>query len=81
MHLRLQQLPKFKLVVIGFFLVFVLFLVGGISALSLTVRVLFVLFLPGFSILQATVSDEFDFLERLILSPIVGIAFTSLLAL
>ena len=81
MHLRLQQFLKFTPIVIGFFLVFFLFLVGGIPALSLTGRVFFVLFLPGFSILQVTVSEEFDFLERLILSPIVGIAFTSLMAL
>jgi hypothetical protein len=81
MHLPHQQIPKFTPIVIGCFLVVVLFLVGGISALSLTGRVLFVLFLPGFSILQVTASDEFDFLERLILSPIMGIAFTSLMAL
>jgi len=81
MHLHRQQLPKFTPIVIGFFLAFVLFLVGGVSALSLTGTVLFVLFLPGFSILQVTVSDEFDFIERLILSPIIGIAFTSLMAL
>ena len=81
MSLRNPQFSKFTPIVIGFFLVFVLFLVGGISALSLTVRVLFVLFLPGFSILQATVSDEFGFLERLILSPIIGMAVTSLMAL
>lgn len=81
MHLRHQQFPKYTPIVIGLFLVLVLFLVGGISALSLTGRVLFVLFLPGFSILQVTVPDEFDFLERLILSPVIGIVFTSLMAL
>lgn len=81
MGIRHQQFSKFALVVAGFFLVFVLFLVGGVSALSLTVRILFVLFLPGFSILQALFSDDLDFLERLVLSPIVGVAFTSLVAL
>ena len=81
MHLRNQQLPKFTPVVIVFFLLLALFLIGGVSSVALTGSVLFVLFLPGFSILQVTTSDEFDFLERLILSPIVGIAFTSLVAL
>ncbi len=81
MRLRNSQFSKFTPIVIGFFLVFVLFFVGGISALSLMVRVLFVLFLPGFSILQVTVKDEFGFLERLILSPIIGMAVTSLMAL
>ncbi len=59
--------------------IIVLFFIGGISSLSLAIRVLFVLVLPGFSILQATVSKEFDFLEKLVLSPIIGIAVTSLL--
>ena len=81
MSLRNPQFSKFTPIVIGFFLVFVLFLVGGISALSLTLRVLFILFLPGFSILQLTVSNEFGFLEKLILSPVIGIAVTSLMAL
>jgi len=81
MGLRHQQFSKFGLVVAGLFLVLVLFLVGGVSALSLTVRILFVLFLPGFSFLQALFSDDLDLLERLVLSPIVGVAFTSLVAL
>jgi hypothetical protein len=81
MHLRHQQFPKYTPVVISVVLGVILFLVGGVSALSLTGRVLFVLFLPGFSILQVTVSDEFGFIEKLILSPIIGIAFTSLMAL
>ena len=81
MRLRNPQFSKFTPIIIGSFLVFVLFLVGGISALSLTLRVLFILFLPGFSILQLTVSNEFGFLEKLILSPVIGIAVTSLMAL
>jgi len=81
MGLRHKQFSKFALVVAGLFLVFVLFLVGGVSALSLMVRILFILFLPGFSILQALFSGDLDFLERLVLSPIVGVAFTSLVAL
>jgi hypothetical protein len=81
MHLQHPKFPKFTLVIIGVFLVAVLFLVGGASALSFTGRILFVLFLPGFSILQVAVSNEFDFIEKLILSPIIGIAFTSLIAL
>jgi hypothetical protein len=81
MGLRHQQFSKFALVFAGLFLVSVLFLVGGVTALSLTVRILFVLFLPGFSILQATFSDDLDFLERLVLSPIIGVAFAALMAL
>jgi len=81
MHLQYKQLRKLTPVVVGFFLVIVLFSIGGLSSLSLAVRILFVLLLPGFSILQLIVSDEFDFLEKLFLSPIIGIAFTSLLAL
>ena len=76
--------PKLRLstvVVIGFFAVLVLFLVGGFAALSLAGRVVFVLFLPGFAILQAVASREFDGLEKMVLSPIIGIAFTSLIAL
>ena len=65
----------------GSFLGCALFLVGGLPALSVTGRVLFVLFLPGFSILQTVASKEFDFLEKLILSPILGITYTSLMAL
>ena len=72
---------KLTPILIGVFPACALFLVGGFSALPLALRILFVLVLPGFSILQATVSDEFDFLERLFLSPVIGIAFTSLLAL
>jgi hypothetical protein len=81
MPLRHQQFPKYTPVVIGVALCVILFLVGGVSALSFTGRVLFVLFLPGFSILQVAVSDEFGFIEKLILSPIIGIALTSLMAL
>ena len=68
-------------ILIIFFPVFILFLIGGVSALSLAGRILFVLFLPGFSILQVATEGEFGFFERLILSPIIGITFTSLLAL
>jgi hypothetical protein len=81
MSLGNQPLPKLIPIAVGLTLFFVLFLVGGLSALSLTGRVLFVLFLPGFSVLQVIVSGEFDFLERLIISPIIGIAYTSLIAL
>lgn len=81
MHLRNQQIPKFTPIAVGIFLIVVLFLVGGVYALSLTGTVLFVLFLPGFSILQVAASEEFDFLEKLILSPIIGIAFVSLMTL
>jgi hypothetical protein len=81
MRIQSQQTLKFTPIVIGFSLLFVSFLVGGLSALSLIAKVLFVLFLPGFSILQVIVPDEFDFLERLILSPIIGFAYTSLMAL
>ena len=81
MHLQRQQLSKYTPIVTGFVLFFAVFLVGGVSALLLTGSVLFVLFMPGFAILQMTVPDEFDFLERLILSPIIGIAFTSLMTL
>lgn len=56
-------------------------MVGGVPALSLLARVIFVLFLPGFSILQAITAEEFDVLEKLILSPIMGIAYASLTAL
>jgi len=69
------------LVTAGFFLAFTLFLVGGVSALSLAGRVFFVLFLPGFAILQAVTAREFDWLEKLILSPIIGVAYTTLAAL
>ena len=78
--LRHQQFSKVAPIVIGC-LVFVLFLAGGVSTLSLTIRILFVLFLPGFSILQAVVSDEFDFLEKLVFSPIIGVAIVSLMVL
>ena len=81
MLLKNKQLPMFTPIIMGTFPVIVLFLVGGFSSLSLAARILFVLVLPGFSILQVTVSEEFDFLEKLCLSPIIGIAFTSLLAL
>ncbi len=81
MRFRSQQIQKFTPIVIGFSLLFVSFLVGGLSALSLIAKVLFVLFLPGFSILHVIVPDEFGFLERVILSPIIGIAYTSLMAL
>ena len=81
MSLGNQPLPKLIPIAVGLILFFVLFLVGGLSALSLTGRVFFVLFLPGFLIVQVTVSGEFDFLERLIISPIIGIAYTSLTAL
>jgi hypothetical protein len=81
MLLHKKQLPMFTPIIMGTFPVIVLFLVGGFSSLSLAARILFVLVLPGFSILQVTVSKEFDFLEKLFLSPIIGIAFTSLLAL
>ena len=63
------------------FVAIILFLLGGLPYLSLAIRILFVLVLPGFSILQVTVPNEFDFLEKLLLSPIIGIASTSLLAL
>lgn len=78
MFLGNQPLPKLIPLAVGFVLFFILFLAGGLSALSLTGRILFVLFLPGFSILQVSVSDEFDFLEKLIISPIIGIAYTAL---
>jgi hypothetical protein len=81
MRFRSQQIQKFTPIAIGFSLLFVSYLVGGLSALSLIAKVLFVLFLPGFSILHIIVPDEFDFLERLILSPIIGIAYTSLMTL
>ena len=81
MLLHNKQLPMFTPIIMGIFPVIVLFLVGGFSSLSLAARILFVLVLPGFSILQVTVSEEFDFLEKLLLSPIIGIAVTSLLAL
>jgi len=81
MRTRYEQRPNLAPMVLGFFLILVVCLVGGTSALSLTGRVLFILFLPGFSILQAIVSDEFNLSERLILSPVIGIAFTSLMAL
>ena len=64
-----------------FFSVCFNFLVGELPSLSLIAKVLFVLFLPGFSILHAIVPDDFDFSERLILSPIIGIAYASLMAL
>jgi hypothetical protein len=76
--------PKIRMftpIVVVFSLVIILFLYEGLSALSLTSRVLFVLFLPGFSILLAMTSREFDLLEKLILSPIIGVAYTSLTAL
>jgi len=81
MLLKNKQLPMYTPIIMGTFPVIVLFLVGGFSSLSLAARILFVLVLPGFSILQVTVSEEFDLLEKLFLSPIIGIAFTSLLAL
>jgi len=77
-----QQITRFTPAIVGFLLVTVaLFLIGGASALSLVGRFLFVLFLPGFSVLQVVASCEFDFLERLVISPIIGIAYTSLIAL
>ncbi len=81
MLLNNKQLRMFTPIIMGIFPAIVLFLVGGFSSLSLAARISFVLVLPGFSILQVTVSEEFDFLEKLFLSPIIGIAFTSLLAL
>jgi hypothetical protein len=67
--------------IIGAFLFCILFFAGGLSFLSLALRILFVLVLPGFSVLQATASDEFDFVETLFLSPVIGIALMSLIAL
>ena len=81
MLLQNKQLPKLMPISICIFPIVVLVLVGGFSSLSLAIRILFVLVLPGFSILQVTASEEFDFLEKLFLSPIIGIAVTSLLAL
>jgi hypothetical protein len=81
MSLGNQPLPKLVPIAVGLILFFVLFLFGGLSALSLTGRVLFVLLLPGFSVLQVIVSGELDFLERLIISPIIGMAYASLVAL
>jgi hypothetical protein len=81
MHFQYKQSPKFAFIVTGFFLVFVLFLVGSASSLSFVGRILFVLFLPGFSILQVTVSDEFDLLEKVVLSPVIGITLASLMTL
>jgi hypothetical protein len=74
-------LPKYVLILIGVSLVLIAFLIGGLSALSLIGRVLFVLFLPGYSILQAITWKEFRLIEKLILSPIIGIAYTTLTAL
>jgi hypothetical protein len=74
-------LPKYVLIIIGVSIVLIAFLIGGLSALSLIGRVLFVLFLPGYSILQAITWKEFRLIEKLILSPIVGIAYTTLTAL
>ena len=76
-----KQLSKLTLIIVGILPTSVLLLVGGISALSLVIRVLFVLVLPGFSILQVTAAKELDFLEKMVLSPIIGIAVTSLLSL
>lgn len=81
MHLQYKKLPKLAPILIATFLVCILFLTGGLSSLSLVLRILFVLALPGFSILQLTASDEFDLLEILFLSPIIGITVTSLIAL
>ena len=67
--------------IIGAFLFCILFFAGGLSFLSLALRILFVLVLPGFSVLQAAASDEFDFVETLFLSPVIGIALMSLIAL
>ncbi len=72
---------KFALLVVGLLLVLSLLLIGGLPALSLVSRVLFVLFLPGFSILQAVVSDKFGILEKMILAPVLGMAYTSLITL
>ena len=74
-------LPKHVLIIIGVSIVLIAFLIGGLSALSLIGRVLFVLFLPGYSILQAITWKELRLTEKLILSPIVGIAYTTLTAL
>lgn len=74
-------LPKNILIIIGVLLAIITFLIGGLSALSLIGRVLFVLFLPGYSILQALAWKEFRLTEKLILSPIIGIAYTTLTAL
>jgi hypothetical protein len=76
-----QRLWKFTALAVILFLALFLFLVGGVSYLSFVGRVLFVLFLPGFAVLQALTSEHFDFLEKLILSPIIGVAYTSLVAL
>jgi hypothetical protein len=69
------------LIYVGVFPACVLLLFGGISALSLVIRILFVLVLPGFSILQVTATKELDFLEKMVLSPVIGIAVASLLSL
>ncbi|MCW4002687.1 MAG: hypothetical protein NWE95_02085 [Candidatus Bathyarchaeota archaeon] len=74
-------LPKFTFIIIGFLLALIAFIIGGISALSLIARVLFVLFLPGYSILQALAWKDLRLTEKLILSPIIGIAYTTLTAL
>jgi hypothetical protein len=76
-----QRLWEFTALAVILFLALFLFLVGGVSYLSFVGRVLFVLFLPGFAVLQALTSEHFDFLEKLILSPIIGVAYTSLVAL
>jgi hypothetical protein len=81
MLLQNKKFPKFMPIIIGIFPIIVLFLIGGFSSLSLAVRILFILVLPGYSILQVTVSEEFDLMEKLFLSPTIGIAVTSLLAL
>jgi uncharacterized membrane protein len=55
-------------------------LLVGFPSIFFGVAYLFVVMLPGFALLQATVPDAFDLTERLILAPIVGIAFTTVVA-
>jgi hypothetical protein len=68
-------------VVILFCLVAAVVIAGGFSALSIMGRIAFVLFLPGFAILQALVPEHFDLGEKVILSFIIGFAYSSLTAL
>lgn len=76
-----SRIYKYTLIAIGLCLVILLAVFGGASGFSLLGRVLFVLFLPGFAILQAITSRDFSTLEKLVLSPITGMVYTMLTSL
>lgn len=69
------------IVVFGVLIVTICYLIGSASILSFIARILVVLFLPGYSIALAVASKQFNLAERLIIAPVIGIAYTTITAL